>query len=806
MKSPLRFRKLRKKASSSKLLEDDSTLSPVVESRTRQKRVFFANVNSTDDDDTTTTMDKQSVQCTQNNHVQSFVDNNSSSSKLSSRRQVVDAPDERPSIDAPGWVQSNKVVSQNQHQVPTSEWPPQVPPTVLASNVSVASSMATRSFHSSSHLSSASDTIARDNGIIASRVQQQQSRVAVQDQCSVGSFSTAYDDTWSFADAHHVSNQGIAKHVHDGQQQQQQNEMRKESSNTESANDDEDDEVFQVLPKSTTSSSSSSMPPPGFTLPRQEIRDAIQYHDMLGKTLSNPELNPRDLIQYHDKLGKTLSQLALDPQLRSNGKGDGTAGEYSVTLTHSTDDMSSFDSSRLNGLKYSFSGSDCGGGLGAANNNNSSSDVGEGIHGRTVSSLLSNQWVAKNFFDGNIRLEQVSSMDSGSSNNTGYISKAISTQSNRSSRSIQKLEQHVSFLERSASSNNHDNNITPPINHQQQTDNNITPSNDSVSFFPEVDDLKSPPMWVSSSDGEGAVVESPPNTPMGCVAFSQEVESSSQEVESSDIMSNIRDQIRLDVKQTMNAEMKQHHSKLKETVSEMSTQLEKTVHDTVKRHVDKENAHPQQQSSMNESGGLLKELEKSFQSMEESILNKLTLQMDKEASYQRQAMEEIIEEKVSKVIAGSSLEMNLAVQEVKKESERVTKMNALRERTPPPGERTPPRRTKTPPRVPSTMKKRISSKSPNRRHSAPSPNSSGKKSSKSDNSWIQSTSPSTKNLEDSFADTMRVIDEFVDDCDDIANDFDRIAHRMRDVDLPSDPEYDDSDIDDYEYMGVANEL
>ena len=395
-------------------------------------------------------------------------------------------------------------------------------------------------------------------------------------------------------------------------------------------------------------------------------------------------------------------------------------------------------------------------------------------------------------------------MDSGSSNNTGYISKAISTQSNRSSRSIQKLEQHVSFLERSASSNNHDNNVTPPINHQQRTDNNITPSNDSVSFFPEVDDLKSPPMWVSSSDGEtgdeDAVVESsPPNTPMGCAA------SSLQEVESSDMMSKIRDQIRLNVKQTMDTEMEQHHSKLKETVSEMSTQLEKTVQDTVKRHVDKENAHPQQQSSMNESGGLLKELEKSFQSMEESILNKLTLQMDKEASYQRQAMEEIIEEKVSKVIAGSSLEMNLAVQEVKKESERVTKMNALRERTPPLGERTPPRRTKTPPRVPSTMKKRISSKSPNRRHSAPSPNSS-KKSNKSDNSWIQSTSPSTKNLEDSFADTMRVIDEFVDDCDDIANDFDRIAHRMRDVDLPSDPEYDDSDIDDYEYMGVANEL
>ena len=797
MKSPLRFRKLRKKASSSKLLEDDSTLSPVVQSRARQKRVFFANVNSTDDDDdidvATTTMDMQSRQC----HVQSFVDNNSSSSKLSSRRQVVDAPDERPSIDAPGWVQSNKVVSQNQHQVPTSEWPPQVPPTVLASNVSVASSMATRSFHSSSHLPSASDT-ARDNGIITSRVQQQ-SRVAIQDQCSVGSFSTAYDDTWSFADAHHVSNQGLAKHAHDGQQQQ--NEMRKDSSTAEPINDDEDDEVFQVLPKSTTSS--GSMPPQGFTLPRQEIRDAIQYHDMLGKTLSNPELNPRDLIQYHDKLGKTLSQLALDPQLRSNGKGDGTAGEYSVTLTHSTDDMSSFDSSRLNGLKYSFSGSDCGGGLGAANNN-SSNDVGEGIHGRTVGSLLSNQWVAKNFFDGNIRLEQVSSMDSGSSNNTGYISKAISTQSNRSSRSIQKLEQHVSFLERSASSNNHDNNVTPPINHQQRTDNNITPSNDSVSFFPEVDDLKSPPMWVSSSDGEtgdeDAVVESsPPNTPMGCAA------SSLQEVESSDMMSKIRDQIRLNVKQTMDTEMEQHHSKLKETVSEMSTQLEKTVQDTVKRHVDKENAHPQQQSSMNESGGLLKELEKSFQSMEESILNKLTLQMDKEASYQRQAMEEIIEEKVSKVIAGSSLEMNLAVQEVKKESERVTKMNALRERTPPLGERTPPRRTKTPPRVPSTMKKRISSKSPNRRHSAPSPNSS-KKSNKSDNSWIQSTSPSTKNLEDSFADTMRVIDEFVDDCDDIANDFDRIAHRMRDVDLPSDPEYDDSDIDDYEYMGVANEL
>ena len=52
-------------------------------------------------------------------------------------------------------------------------------------------------------------------------------------------------------------------------------------------------------------------------------------------------------------------------------------------------------------------------------------------------------------------------------------------------------------------------------------------------------------------------------------------------------------------------------------------------------------------------------------------------------------------------------------------------------------------------------------------------------------------------LEDSFAETMKVIDEFVDDCDDLANDFDRIAFRMQDADVQSDP---DCDPDEFEYL------
>lgn len=73
-----------------------------------------------------------------------------------------------------------------------------------------------------------------------------------------------------------------------------------------------------------------------------------------------------------------------------------------------------------------------------------------------------------------------------------------------------------------------------------------------------------------------------------------------------------------------------------------------------------------------------------------------------------------------------------------------------------------------------------------------------------DYSWLKMDKEEKRtSLEDTFAETMRAIDEFVDDCDDLADDFDKIAFRMQDTDIASDADCDSEDYD-YEYIGQAN--
>lgn len=188
-------------------------------------------------------------------------------------------------------------------------------------------------------------------------------------------------------------------------------------------------------------------------------------------------------------------------------------------------------------------------------------------------------------------------------------------------------------------------------------------------------------------------------------------------------------------------------------------------------------------------------------------MSKIILQMDRDAFSQRQAIEEIIEEKVSKVIAGSSVELNMAVHEVKKEGDRMSKI-ALRT---PPREKTPPR-GRSP--VPLASKRRRSFASPGLCLLPLPINGSNEKSNTSDNPCIHGRGSvgsvaaknagketEEKSLEESFAETMRVIDEFVYDCDGIVDDFDNIALRMQDAEVPYDLE--DCDSDDFEYLGFA---
>jgi hypothetical protein len=168
--------------------------------------------------------------------------------------------------------------------------------------------------------------------------------------------------------------------------------------------------------------------------------------------------------------------------------------------------------------------------------------------------------------------------------------------------------------------------------------------------------------------------------------------------------------------------------------------------------------------------------------METSMMQKLTAQMEKDASQQRQALEDIIEEKVSKALEGTCLKVNMAVQEVKRETERVTKL-AARDRTP---GRTPPR-ARTPRRTPPV-------RTPLRIKTPPCGGDSdgGARGVCGGSAATPERVPdaNTTSIEDSFAETMRVIDDFVGDCDDIANDFDKIVFRMQDADVPSDPDCD----------------
>ena len=291
--------------------------------------------------------------------------------------------------------------------------------------------------------------------------------------------------------------------------------------------------------------------------------------------------------------------------------------------------------------------------------------------------------------------------------------------------------------------------------------------------------------------------------------------------ETASMMKEIKNEIRYDIGETVDKQMQQHRSRLKFDVSELSERLESATQATIKamqtHQTDKENESPQSslrtkasspfprkqlQSPVSlrhsndsstffskapitpatenviNSEVLLKELQKSFVSVEARIFDKFTAHMDKDAIRQQHAIEEIIEEKVSKVIAGSNLEMKLAVQAVKAETERVSKM-VMCDRTPP--------TDRTPPRICLSKNQRCFISPIGQ---APFPiNGSSSKSIGADKTWIRGISSSVikdaeeapqKSLEDSFTETMNAIDEFVADCDDLVSDFDKIASRMQD--------------------------
>mmetsp|Transcript_34638 Transcript_34638/g.82754 ORF Transcript_34638/g.82754 Transcript_34638/m.82754 type:complete len:183 (+) Transcript_34638:3-551(+) len=170
---------------------------------------------------------------------------------------------------------------------------------------------------------------------------------------------------------------------------------------------------------------------------------------------------------------------------------------------------------------------------------------------------------------------------------------------------------------------------------------------------------------------------------------------------------------------------------------------------------------------------MLKTIEFSLKSIEKNMLKSISTQMESDACQQRLMISEIVEEKVSKALAGANLEVQLAVQEVKKEKGRVAQRA---------------QRDKTPPRlVPTGSDKKATNSvrfSPG--FSPGLPTSGAKKKDaatwiKHRNSVLGKKSPGNgkKTLEDSFADTEILLDSFVNEMEDMIEGMDKVAGRMQ---------------------------
>jgi hypothetical protein len=527
---------------------------------------------------------------------------------------------------------------------------------------------------------------------------------------------------------------------------------------------------IELLSKGSSSNSSTSLPPPGFVLPRKEIRDAILYHE---------------------ELGKALSLLALDPDMKCIGN---NGGNHSVASTDSTE-LSTFNTS------YS---------------SNRGCRVGA-LHLRPTSPTQRNANVE---FDD--RMEQVSSMETASSRSEfgcGSNQRAL-------------LEQQLSFLESHTiqqvipssqmdGRRGHSIDSVPNYNSTVQSE----PFDDF--FFPGTDDLQSFPASATSCD-VSRCTSSPPNTPTlnplrNDNNVNQQLWFGQTHNERIDgirlikkeialVMSEYNDKTLSDISVTVDTQLEKHLTKLKSDVSELSERLGNTARVCIptdhcqgkkENHASNLNKPPSIPHSENfvEDKGLLHEIQKAFSSMETRIVNTIASEMKANVMQQRQTIEEMVEEKISAAIAGSNLKIISDVQQIIQQEGQSSMMTLGDKASPHTSSLRIDSLRKHHSRGPqSTMLESVDSADIRTRSSAP------------DNSWIQSTSdpsssantdhPTQKSLEDSFSDTMKAIDEFVADCDEIASDFDRIALRMEGSDVDHDL---DCDTDKFEVLiGTAN--
>ena len=188
------------------------------------------------------------------------------------------------------------------------------------------------------------------------------------------------------------------------------------------------------------------------------------------------------------------------------------------------------------------------------------------------------------------------------------------------------------------------------------------------------------------------------------------------------MMVAFRKKIMAELREEMQKEVQHQLSALQTELSEMNTRL----------------------MNLEKNQTMQQELQHSSSTIETSILKKISSNVLNDSEQQQRRFEAMLDAKLAKAIAGVSVEMDLAVHEVRKEGERLSKMRL---------------HTESPPRSEEcsslTSRNCISTK--------------GKEERLGCESVI---------INASFAEAMHSIDKFVDDCDNLANDFDTIAYRM----------------------------
>ena len=501
------------------------------------------------------------------------------------------------------------------------------------------------------------------------------------------------------------------------------------------------------------------------------------YDDEHNSVDSNPppDFHPRKEIVHavkcHEEMGRALSKLALNTEINSTKFG----ANYSVTSTAltgaSTFETFSTDSFRLEAMHSRLNDQ-------------------RSVHQRNyvTSTGAPNTWSYSDEigWSGSASSASVSAKSDGSS-----FFQHVSF--------LEGLEEHIKTYTHSESISDHRINSDVP--------------DEEATFFPTFDDLRSPPSGNVPSKYSGNSFSSetisqsvlsqtpqsdirdihslsPPKTPSLICSFSNSAKMNNPLIdgeailqgisqikeETTTMLNGLESKLKSDLRELLEKEVVQIKSIVSEKSHNMSSEPEQKCRanssftDASSRFspckISTRNAMtppPQPNTSLHtvDRNVLSEVIQKSMRSMESSILDKITTHMNKDASHQRAYLEEMIDEKVTKVMVGQNLEMQMAMGEMKRAAKKLAKQSSSR-----PVVKSDANAVITPARHLTPIK--------HVRNGTPSSDSKQKP------ARAIKREPSIKVLEDSFADTMKVIDDFVLDCDGLVSDFDKIAFKMED--------------------------